>query len=163
MKTKNLLLLSLLAIPLAGCMEPETISEEEQSLLDPAEIAFLDPSAEISPEMAADPGESCPKEKLAFRVEGGDLTAEAAADRGEISPVQSGLCGTDAYFHPHNGMRGGWIEGWRLCWRGGYTWQICTGGYAPVRYWNPWACGGTVHNYYPQGWHGEVYTAAGCC
>lgn len=39
---------------------------------------------------------------------------------------------------------------------------ICAGGYAPVRYWNPSSCGGTIHDYYPQGWHGWYETGGGC-
>jgi hypothetical protein len=39
---------------------------------------------------------------------------------------------------------------------------ICAGGNAPVRYWNPSSCGGTVQDYYPQGWHGWYETGGGC-
>ena len=75
----------------------------------------------------------------------------------------AGLCPMDLYFHPNNGARGGWIESWRLCYRGGNSYQICTGGYAPVRYWNESSCGGTIHDYYPQGWNGWAQTGGGCC
>jgi len=37
--------------------------------------------------------------------------------------------------------------------------HICTGGYAPVHYWD--ACG-AVQDYYPQGWHGWYQTAESC-
>ena len=39
---------------------------------------------------------------------------------------------------------------------------ICRGGYAPVRYYNPSTCGGSIHNWYPQGWHGWFQTGGGC-
>ena len=41
--------------------------------------------------------------------------------------------------------------------------RICRGGYAPVRYWNPESCNGTIHNWYPQGWSGLVRSGGGCC
>jgi hypothetical protein len=79
-------------------------------------------------------------------------------------PVSRASCPPpDWYFHPNNGLHGGWIESWRLCNEGGQNFRICTGGYAPVRYWNPSSCGGTVQDYYPQGWSGWAQTGGGCC
>jgi hypothetical protein len=67
----------------------------------------------------------------------------------------------DGYFHPNNGAHGGWVESWRLCHDGGNNYRICRGGSAPARYWNPSCVNGTVHAYYPQGWHGWVQTWGG--
>jgi hypothetical protein len=39
---------------------------------------------------------------------------------------------------------------------------ICTGGYAPVRYFNTSCANGTIYDYYPQGMHGWAQTAGGC-
>ncbi len=39
---------------------------------------------------------------------------------------------------------------------------ICRGGSAPVRYWNSLCEGGTVHAYYPQGWHGWFQSGVSC-
>lgn len=82
----------------------------------------------------------------------------------EVAPpegVDANVYG-DIYFHPYNGAHGGWIEAWRLCYQGGGQYVICTGGYAPVRYWKPSVCGGSVQDWYPQGWHGWAQTAGGC-
>jgi hypothetical protein len=157
---RRLLMLSLLAVPLAGCLEAETTTEEERSTLDPAELAFLDPTTELDPEAAADPGQDCPDPRVALRSD--DLTGDGSLEErlAEANPAVAN--GYDGYFHPNNGLHGGWIESWRLCRRGGNQYQICRGGYAPVRYWNPYACGGNVHDWYPQGWHGWVQTWGGC-
>jgi hypothetical protein len=90
--------------------------------------------------------------------------AEELGDRAEVQ-----ACGSDYYFHPSNGMHGGYVNAWRLCnegWdagRGMWRMRICRGGYSPIRYWNPESCNGTVHNYYPQGWSGYSISGGGCC
>lgn len=101
---------------------------------------------------------SCPNKRFNFSSDG-DLTA--GPDTGDGTTAAS--CPVDIYFHPNNGSHGGWIESWRLCYQGNGQYQICAGGYAPVRYWNPSSCGGSVQNYYPQGWHGWAQTGGGCC
>ena len=101
---------------------------------------------------------SCPNKRFNFSADG-DLTA--GPDTGDGSTAAS--CPFDIYFHPNNGAHGGWIESWRLCYDGGGNYHICAGGYAPVRYWNPSSCGGSVQNWYPQGWHGWAQTGGGCC
>jgi len=95
-----------------------------------------------------DPATSCPDRPL----------GSVASPEGTVES----LSGADSYFHPNNGMHGGWIESWRLCSEGGQNVRICAGGYAPVRYWNPSSCGGTIHDYYPQGWSGWSQTGGMC-
>ena len=158
---RRLLMLSLLAVPLTACVEEEAITGEEDAL-DPAELSLDgDPATELDPQAAADPGQSCPNERFTFRDD--QLTGEGSLEErlAEENPAQA-QC-VDYYFHPNNGAHGGYIESWRLCYRGGNQYQICRGGYAPVRYWNTASCGGTVHDWYPQGWHGWVQSGGGCC
>jgi len=124
----------------AGC-----IGAEEEALQE----------GELALESAAPEEATCPegKERITFSLADGD-----SALGGEDS-----ACGVDLYFHPNNGSHGGYIESWRLCNEGGSNYRICTGGYAPVRYWNMSTCGGTVHDYYPQGWSGWAQSGGGCC
>jgi hypothetical protein len=161
---RKFLMLSLVAgaVPVTACVDMDE-PVEDQSALDPAERAWLDDSTEDLEALEAAAGEtpSCPNER--FTVSDVDDLTTATSELVADDPESAALCGIDIYFHPNNGSHGGWIESWRLCYRGGNTYQICTGGYAPVRFWNPWACGGTVHAYYPQGWHGWAQTAGGCC
>ena len=162
---KHLLLsLAAAAVPLGACVDVDQPAEEvvNESLLDPAERAWLNDSTEELEALEAAAGEtpSCPNERFTLTdLEDVTATSELVADEDQVSAA----CGVDIYFHPNNGAHGGWIEDWRLCYRGGNTYQICRGGYAPVRFWNPSACNGTVHDWYPQGWHGWAQTAGGCC
>jgi hypothetical protein len=124
----------------AGCVnesEPTEVEAEAQS--------------ELSCVAEHDGSTTCPGESFTYSLDA------------ERQPEAAYVCPADLYFHPNNGAAGGWIESWRLCYQGGYNYQICTGGYAPVRYWNKSSCGGTIHDYYPQGWHGWAQTAGGCC
>lgn len=98
------------------------------------------------------------------------MRAESAdGERPELEEREAQACGMDYYFHPSNGSHGGYINAYRLCYEGWDAgrnmgrYRICTGGSAPVRYWNPESCNGAVHNYYPQGWSGYARTAGGCC
>ena len=173
-KTPRRLLLSLvlLALPLAACAEMDSAEEPNESTL---ELDVTDgDQAVVAEEMAAmDPAAaSCPNQRTLYQDEEGDLTLAAKARMGdgvagEAAEIPEGAeknaCGCDMYFHPNNGAHGGWIEPWRLCHQGGNQYQICTGGWAPVRFWNPSACGGTLSNWYPQGWHGWVQTYGCCC
>jgi hypothetical protein len=175
------LLLSLIvtaaALPLGACAEMDGDAPEEQAdAADPSlelDVGDVDPAA-VAEEMAAmDTAPSCPNKRITLQGEKAELLMRGShiLDRGtgEMKALPEGggavanACGCDFYFHPNNGAHGGWIEGWRFCHVGGSTWKICTGGYAPVRYWNPSACGGTVHDWYPQGWHGWGQTASCCC
>ena len=157
---------------LGACAEMDGTAPEDGA--DPSlalDVTDDDPAA-ITDEMAAmDPAPSCPGKQYTFQ--GDDAVALMTGRRtidpgtGEIWEVPEGgaekQCGCDLYFHPNNGAHGGYIEGWRVCHVSGSTWQICTGGYAPVRFWNAASCGGTVHDWYPQGWHGWGQTVKCCC
>ena len=140
---------------------------------DPAAIPST-PEEEAS--AAADP--SCDAQRFDYQLTG-DAEVDAdgvsimreetggAEELGDRAEVQA--CGADYYFHPGNGMHGGYVNAWRLCnegWdagRGMWRMRICRGGYSPIRYWNPESCNGTVHNYYPQGWSGYAISGGGCC
>lgn len=170
------LLLSLIvtaALPLGACAELDGTAPEDEAA-DPSlalDVEGVDASAVVDEMAAMDPAPSCPGKQYTFQ--GDDAVALMAgtrtinADTGEIKQLPEGRaekqCGCDFYFHPNNGAHGAWIEGWRLCHVSGSTWKICTGGYAPARYWNTASCGGTVHDWYPQGWHGWGQTAKCCC
>ena len=171
-KTPRRLLLSLLiaTVPLAACAEMDATEPNESTL----ELDLTDgDQSVIADEMAAmDPAPSCPNQRTLYQDEEGDLTLAAESRMIDREPsdvtqapggAEANACGCDMYFHPYNGAHGGWIEPWRLCYQGGNQYQICTGGYAPVRFWNPSACGGSVQDWYPQGWHGWVQTYGCCC
>lgn len=130
----------LLAAPLAGCLSAEEPSTGSASVAEEPE----EPAPRLSCTNDQEPEVVCPNK-----------TGKDA--------VSSATCPADLYFHPNNGLHGGWIEAWRLCNEGGQNYRICTGGYAPVRYWNPSSCNGTVQDYYPQGWSGWSQTGGGCC
>ena len=152
------------AVPLGACAEMDDGEVGEDAIL---ELDVGGDQAAILEEMAAhDPAPACPNEPYLFQ---GDVTvdpahqadgnpAEVSAPKGGARPAVYG----DRYFHPNSGAHGGWIEAWRLCHLGNNQYVICTGGYAPVRYWKPSVCGGSVQTYYPQGWHGWAPTAGGC-
>lgn len=131
------------AAQVAGCVEAEERPLEAESDIDTREA----PAEGLYCIGDQDPEVSCPDK-------------QTDSDRSK-DPVSS-FAGADLYFHPNNGLHGGWIEAWRLCNEGGQNYRICTGGYAPVRYWNPSSCNGTVHDYYPQGWSGWAQTGGGC-
>lgn len=140
-----------------GCIGAEEAMPEDEAALEPA---AYDQEESVAMELeAAEAAEQevfagCPdKESFSFSLE--DDQARAP------NPTPSGA-GADYYFHPNNGMHGGWIEAWRLCNEGGQNVRICAGGYAPVRYWNPSSCGGAIHDYYPQGWSGWAQTGGAC-
>jgi len=141
--TRSFLALALLlaVAQLAGCLGAE------------------DPSTD-SASIAEEPEEPAPRLYCT-----GELEPEVACPNSPSKDgVSSAACpGPDWYFHPNNGTHGGWIEAWRLCNTGGQNFKICTGGYAPVRYYNPSSCNGTVHDYFPQGWNGWAQTGGGCC
>lgn len=166
-----LLSLALFAIPLGACAEMDADEPNESTL--ELDVTEGDQNL-VAEEMAAmDPQPSCPNQRTLYQDEEGDLTVAAMSrmidnEPSDVNEAPEGAaeangCGCDMYFHPNNGMQGGWIEPWRLCYQGGNQYQICTGGSAPVRFWNPSACGGTIHNWYPQGWHGWVQTYGCCC
>ena len=167
-----LLALSLLALPLAACAEMDAAEEPNESTLE-LDVTDGDQTV-VAEEMAAmDPQPSCPNQRTLYQDEEGDLTVAALSQMmdgtsSEVTEAPEGAaeanaCGCDMYFHPNNGAHGAWIEPWRLCYQGGNQYQICTGGWAPARFWNPSACGGSVQNWYPQGWHGWVQTYGCCC
>jgi hypothetical protein len=147
------------AASFAGCIGAEEgLPEEDEFAPEPAAYdQASNPSTEL--EAAGDEeqavGAGCPKQRFTI-----DLTDPEAALTSGGTPS---ACGVDLYFHPNNGMHGGYIESWRLCNEGGQNYRICTGGYAPVRYWNMSSCGGTIHDYYPQGWSGWAQSGGGCC
>jgi hypothetical protein len=167
---RRYLILSLIAgaVPLTACVgtEEELSLSQDESALDPAALdRGIDTAGELEAVEAVEMCEreltpSCSNERILFSDDG-DLTAGAQEMAGDAAEAAS--CGVDIYFHPNNGAHGGWIESWRLCYEGGNQYKICTGGYAPVRFWNPLSCNGTVHDFYPQGWHGWAQTAGGCC
>jgi hypothetical protein len=133
------------AAQVAGCVGAEESPPGAESDVDTREA----PAEGFYCTGDRDPEASCP-----------DQQADSQLDPSK-DPVQS-YSGGDWYFHPNNGAHGGWIEAWRLCNEGGQNFRICTGGYAPVRYWNPSSCGGTIQDYYPQGWSGWAQTGGGC-
>jgi len=162
-----------------GCADG--VEEEElvtgEAARDPAAVPS---TPEEVASAAAEP--ACDAQRFDFQVTGDpDLDATAAEEAvslmrpegGEANDVgeraEAQACGVDYYFHPNNGMHGGWINSTRLCYEGydsasGMSkFRICTGGYAPVRFWNPESCNGTIHNWYPQGWSGLVRSGGGCC
>ena len=145
-RTPTYLMLSLIfgAAQLAGCLEAEENRPEEASSIGVPEA----PAPGLTCTGELDPETSCP-----------DRQSDS-----QLAPSQNPLpfSSYDLYFHPNNGSHGGWIEAWRLCNQGGNNYVICAGGYAPVRYWNPSSCGGTIQDYYPQGWHGWAQTGGGC-
>ena len=136
-RARTYLVLSLIsgAAQMAGCVLAEEPSPEAAAALVPEE-----PAEGLYCIGDRDPETSCPDRPTG---------ALASPEESEHS-----FSGADWYFHPNNGAHGGWIESWRLCSEGGQNVRICTGGYAPVRYWNPSSCGGTIQDYYPQGWSG---------
>lgn len=146
------------AATLAGCVETEDqLSEHEAAL----ETTAREPSVSAEPDAVSvleEIDESC-GERVTFALTEGDSESQLSRS----APETAAACPVDLYFHPNNGAHGGWIESWRLCYQGGNQYKICTGGYAPVRFWNMSSCGGTVHDFYPQGWHGWAQTGGGCC
>ena len=145
-RTRTYLFLSLFlgAAQVAGCVEAEERSLEAEFDVDTREA----PAEGFYCIGDRDPEVSCPDQQVNSQLDSSQGPASFSA--------------ADWYFHPNNGSHGGWIESWRLCSEGGQNVRICAGGYAPVRYWNPSSCGGTIHNYYPQGWSGWSQTAGGC-
>lgn len=146
-RARTYLVLSLLlgATQIVGCVEAEERPLQAESDSDTWEA----PAEGLYCVGTPDPAVSCP-----------DWRADSQLDSSQ-GPIPS-LSGSDWYFHPNNGLHGGWIESWRLCPEGGLNVRICTGGYAPVRYWNPSSCGGTIHDYYPQGWSGWAQSGSMC-
>lgn len=142
-RARTYLVLSLFlgAAQVVGCVEAEERPLGAESDVDTREA----PAEGLYCIGERDPEVSCPDE-------------QSDPSKGSRSSYSGG----DWYFHPNNGVRGGWIESWRLCNEGGQNYRICTGGYAPVRYWNPSSCNGTIHDYYPQGWSGWAQTLSGC-
>jgi hypothetical protein len=149
------------ALPLAACVEPTTTSTEQTSTAASSSAQAIDPSADLEATAAVeDVGQGCGRRTT--------FTLAADADPGsnllkDLPDTAAACLPPDIYFHPNNGAHGGWIESWRLCYQGGSTYQICTGGSAPVRFWNPSSCNGSVQDFYPQGWHGTAQTGGGCC
>jgi hypothetical protein len=143
---RSYLTLSLLltAVPLVGCIG----AEDHSTGSDPTAEVPEDPAAGLYCVGEPDPDTSCPDRPAGSQLQAPDGQA----------PFSS----YDMYFHPNNGLHGGWIEGYRLCNEGGQNYRICTGGSAPVRYWNPSSCNGAIHDYYPQGWSGWAQTGGGC-
>lgn len=132
----------------AGCVETgEELSADESAL-----------SGELESVGAQEPDVGCSGKRFTRPIN--ELESGQGMLKGE--PGSAGFAPYDLYFHPNNGLHGGWIEGWRLCNQGGQNYVICAGGYAPVRYWNPSSCNGSIHDYYPQGWHGWAQTGGGC-
>jgi hypothetical protein len=152
-RARTYLMLSLVvgAAQLAGCVGEEQ-SAESATLADREEEDLLAAERGFYCTGEPDAATSCPMKGEGYRSEVSESSESSAA-----------CPGPDWYFHPNNGSHGGWIEAWRLCNEGGQNFRICTGGYGPVRYWNPSACGGSVHDYYPQGWSGWAQTGGGCC
>ena len=144
-RARTYLALSLIlgATQLAGCLEAEQDSAAAESSFDVPEA----PAERLSCVGDPDPDTSCP-----------DRPDSSQVDSKSPAPFSA----YDLYFHPNNGSHGGWIEAWRLCNEGGQNYRICTGGYAPVRYWNPSSCNGSIQDYYPQGWSGWAQTGGGC-
>jgi len=169
--------LLLAAFPLVGCASdadapvvgeeardpaatPVTPEEIASAAAEPAcELSHFDFAATGDPELDA----RAQEEAVELMRADGDPSRTAPDGPDPLS------CGSDYYFHPSNGSHGGWINTWRLCndgWDAGrqmWRMHICSGGTAPVRYWNPQSCGGGIHNWYPQGWYGYVRTGGGCC
>lgn len=145
----RMFLLSSLALAAAACGEMEAAPVEGEAV------------AAISEEVSCSLGD--PDAPGAVEVGAGCGSQYLYDTKDEDDELRVACPGPDRYFHPNNGSHGGWIEAWRLCHVGGDQYKICTGGYAPVRYWNLSSCGGTVHDYYPQGWHGWVQTSGVCC
>jgi hypothetical protein len=150
------------ALPAAGCVEPGDRSSEASSTLTSTDrVQAIDPATELEASSAVEEvGQGCGRRST--------FSLSADADPGtnllkDLPDAAAACLPPDIYFHPNNGAHGGWIESWRLCYQGGGTYQICTGGSAPVRFWNPSSCGGTVQDFYPQGWHGWAQTGGGCC
>jgi len=153
-RARKYLVLSLVvgAASLAGCVgEEQPSGSAELEAADRAQEDLLAAERGFSCTGEPDPATSCPAKGDGFRSEASE------------GPEASLACADDLYFHPSNGSHGGWIERWRLCNIGGSNFRICAGGSAPVRYWNPSSCGGTVQAYYPQGWSGWAQTAGACC
>lgn len=145
----RMFLLSSLALAAAACGEMEAA---------PVEVEMV---AAVSEEVSCSLGD--PDAPGAAAVGSGCGSQYLYDTKDEDDALRVACPGPDRYFHPNNGSHGGWIEAWRLCSIGGDQYRICTGGYAPVRYWNLSSCGGTVHDYYPQGWSGWVQTSGVCC
>ena len=156
----------------AGGAEEEALVTGEAAR-DPAATPS---TAEEVASAAAEP--ACDAQRFDYQLTGdAGLDADAVSimrdDADEVNGAgdraEAQACGSDNYFHPSNGLHGGYINSWRLCnegWDAGrrmWRMRICRGGYAPVRYWNPESCNGTVHNNYPQGWSGYSISGGGCC
>ena len=159
-----LLSIAALVLGVAGCGGLEAEEAQLEAPLVAESVAVLDvaqaPSGEEVAEVACHLGDPDAPGAVAVGAECGRLhTYDLETEGGEIRSA----CPVDTYFHPNNGSQGGWIESWRLCSIGGNQYRICTGGYAPVRYWNMSTCGGTIHDYYPQGWSGWAQTFGTCC
>ena len=150
------------ALPLAACVDPASTSSEQTATVTSSGAQAIDPSADLDATTTPfeEVGPGCGRRTLF------NLTADSdpGSNLLKSAPDTAAAClPPDLYFHPNNGAHGGWIESWRLCYQGGNTYQICTGGYAPVHYWNPSSCNGSVQDFYPQGWHGWVQTGGQCC
>jgi hypothetical protein len=160
---RTYLVLSLIvgATQAAGCVGAEENSSEDDSALTTADVSKENiPTVTFEAAGLSEPvpGAHCPKKPFTLSLIGANQESSSA------SPVKTATsCPVDLYFHPNNGVHGGWIESWRLCNQGGQDYVICTGGSAPVRYYNPSSCNGTVQDYFPQGWHGWAQTGGGCC
>ena len=154
-----------------GAEEEELVTGE--ATRDPAATPS---TAEEAASAAAEP--ACDAQRFDYQLTGdADVDAtgvsimreEAGAAQAPDDAAEVQACGSDWYFHPSNGLHGGYVNSWRLCnegWDAGrrmWRMRICRGGYAPVRYWNPESCNGTVHNNYPQGWSGYAISGGGCC
>lgn len=136
---------------LAGCLDAPAPATDDSA---PANVSVADRADADDPAASEAPPANCHQH---FEV---DMTG-TNGNVDDFKPAAS--CPADIYFHPDNGQPGGWIEAWRICGSLPGTVQICTGGYAPVRPYNPSSCNGTVYYNYPQGWHGYAQTAGGCC
>jgi len=143
-RTYLLLSLSLGAAQLAACVAAEDGGPAGTTSAEVAEA----PAVGLTCVGEPDPDTSCADRPASSQLDG--------------SQGPAGVSSYDLYFHPNNGLHGGWIEAYRLCNEGGQNYRICTGGYAPVRYWNPSSCNGSIQDYYPQGWSGWAQTGGGC-
>ncbi|HTE45608.1 MAG TPA: hypothetical protein VK636_10225 [Gemmatimonadaceae bacterium] len=148
------------AMLLAGCAG-ESPSSEEQATVEPGAQAdkAIDPEATASIERGRALGMECPSGKHVVFT-----SASNNADVNASSTIQPNTACPPADYYAHrDGVASGWIESWRVCHVSGTTYQICTGGDAPVRWYNPSSCNGTVQDWWPQGWHFDAQTMGGCC
>ena len=160
---RTYLALSLIAgaAQLAGCLEPADREAEDSSTLEAAGDHRTSATADLEASTLVESvGPGCGTrytQPIPETQASGALTLMLPQATAASCPP------ADIYFHPNNGAHGGWIESWRVCNLGGGQYQICAGGSAPVRFFNPSSCNGTVYDFYPQGWHGHAQTFGGCC